>query len=95
MLENKTEVLRTRAEEVSTGASGDAHAKLLRQMETLQSQYAIASGNWQGMETSLLSRVAALEKERDDLSKKEADVRKKARDIVSSLSIHVMIQLTG
>ncbi|RPA96995.1 hypothetical protein L873DRAFT_1163420 [Choiromyces venosus 120613-1] len=50
MMESKMEALRARAEEVSSGASGDAHAKLLRQVETLQTQYAIASENWQGIE---------------------------------------------
>lgn len=77
------ESLRARAEEVSSGASGDAHAKLLRQVETLQTQYAIASENWQGIEGSMLSRIAGLERERDDLAKKEGDIRRKARELVS------------
>ncbi|KAA8566784.1 hypothetical protein EYC84_009884 [Monilinia fructicola] len=38
MLESKLEVMRARAEEVSSGATGDAQAKLLRQVETLQTQ---------------------------------------------------------
>lgn len=83
VMESKMESLRARAEEVSSGASGDAHAKLLRQVETLQTQYAIASENWQGIEGSMLSRIANLEKERDDLAKKEGDVRRKARELVS------------
>ncbi|KAI5808946.1 TATA element modulatory factor 1 TATA binding-domain-containing protein [Peziza echinospora] len=81
VLETTVEVLRARAEEVSSGASGDAHAKLLRQVEMLQTQYAIASENWQGIEGSLLSRVSAVERERDDLVKSEADIRRKARDL--------------
>ncbi|KAF8475574.1 TATA element modulatory factor 1 TATA binding-domain-containing protein [Kalaharituber pfeilii] len=80
LMETKMEVIRARAEEVSSGAAGDAHAKLLRQVETLQTQYAIASENWQGIEGSLLARVSAVEKERDELAKTEADVRRKARD---------------
>ena len=56
--------------------------KLLRQIETLQNQYAVASENWQGIEGSLLGRVAALEKERDEMAKKEADIRRKARETV-------------
>ncbi|KAI9749937.1 MAG: hypothetical protein M4579_006672 [Chaenotheca gracillima] len=80
MLETRIEALRARVEEASTGATGDAQAKLLRQIETLQSQYAIASENWQGIESSLLTRVTSLEKERDDLSKREGDVRRKARE---------------
>lgn len=76
------ESLRARAEEVSSGATGDAHAKLLRQVEMLQTQYAIASENWQGIEASLLSRVTNIEKERDELAKKEVEARRKARDMV-------------
>lgn len=82
-MESKMESLRARAEEVSSGASGDAHAKLLRQVETLQTQYAIASENWQGIEGSMLGRIASLEKERNDLAKKEGDIRRKARELVS------------
>ncbi|KAI9840699.1 MAG: hypothetical protein M1837_001375 [Sclerophora amabilis] len=81
MLESKVEALRARAEEASSGATGDAQAKLLRQVETLQTQYAVASENWQGIEGSLLTRVTNLEKERDDLAKREGDIRRKAREI--------------
>ncbi|KAL7274165.1 hypothetical protein RUND412_002946 [Rhizina undulata] len=81
IMESKMEALRARAEEVSSGAAGDAHAKLLRQVETLQTQYAIASENWKGIEDTLLSRVSNLEKERDDIAKKENDIRKKAREL--------------
>lgn len=80
------EVLRTKAEEASSGATGDAQAKLLRQIETLQAQYAVASENWQGIESSLQARLDAIEKERDDLARKEAETRKKAREIVSTLA---------
>lgn len=86
MLESRLETFRARAEEASTGSSGDTQAKLLRQIETLQNQYAIASENWQGIEGSLLSRVTALEKERDDVVKREADVRRKARETVCQSS---------
>jgi hypothetical protein len=87
MLESKLEVLRTRAEEVSTGETSDTQATLLRQIETLQTQYAIASENWQGIEGTLLSRVSNLEKERDELSARESQIRKKAREVVSVLEI--------
>jgi hypothetical protein len=83
MLESKLEALRTRAEEVSTGETSDAQAHLLRQIETLQTQYAVASENWQGIEGTLLSRVSNLEKERDELSTRESQIRKKAREVVS------------
>lgn len=69
-------------EEASAGTNGDVHAKLLRQTETLQNQYAVASENWQGIEGSLLARVTALERERDEIAKREGDVRRKARETV-------------
>ena len=84
MLESKLEVMRARAEEVSSGATGDAQAKLLRQIETLQTQYAVASENWQGIETSLIARATNLEKERDEATRREADIRRKAREVVGS-----------
>ncbi|KAI4127793.1 MAG: hypothetical protein LQ338_003022 [Usnochroma carphineum] len=80
ILESRLEVYRARAEEASAGSGGDVQAKLLRQIETLQNQYAIASENWQGIEGSLLARAATLEKERDEIAKREADVRRKARE---------------
>lgn len=83
MLESKLEVMRARAEEVSSGATGDAQAKLLRQIETLQTQYAVAGENWQGIEASLIARATSLEKERDEATRREADIRRKARDVVS------------
>jgi hypothetical protein len=64
---------------------------LLRQVETLQTQYSIASENWQGIEGSLLARIASLEKERDDLTKKESDIRRKSREMVT-LILHLSIQ---
>lgn len=85
IMESKLEAMRGRAEEVSSGAIGDSHAKLMRQVETLQSQYSIASDNWQGIETTLLARVSNLEKERDEALQRESDMRKKAREAVSTL----------
>jgi chromosome segregation ATPase len=83
MLESKLEVMRARAEEVSSGATGDAQAKLLRQIETLQTQYAVASENWQGIEASLIARATNIEKERDEAVRRETDIRRKAREVVS------------
>lgn len=80
ILESRLEAYRARAEEVSVGSGGDVHAKLLRQIETLQNQYAVASENWQGIEGSLLSRTSLLEKERDEFAKREADLRRKESD---------------
>lgn len=79
-LESRMEVMRERTEEASTGIKGDAQAKLMRQIEILQSQYAVASENWQGIEASLQSRVTALEGERDESSRHETEARKKARE---------------
>src|SRR3954468_7165992 len=82
MLETKLEIMRARAEEASSGSSGHTHAKLLRQIETLESQYAIARENSETIEASLMSRLTNVEKERDEISRKEADVRRKAREVV-------------
>ncbi|KAK9386339.1 TATA element modulatory factor 1 TATA binding-domain-containing protein [Lipomyces mesembrius] len=76
-LEHKLEMLRIQTEELSTGATGDTQAKMLRQVETLQSQYAIATQNWHGIEASLHSRIASLEKEHGEGAKREATLRKK------------------
>ena len=75
--------MRIRAEEASSGVTGDSQAKLLRQVETLQTQYSIASENWQGIESTLLARITNLEKERDEALQRESDMRKKAREAVS------------
>lgn len=83
VMESKLESMRVMAEEVSSGAIGDSQAKLLRQVETLQTQYAIATDNWQGIESTLLGRIASLEKERDEAQQRESEMRKKAREAVS------------
>lgn len=83
-MESRLEAFRARVEEASAGTSGDVHAKLLRQIETLQNQYAVASENWQGIEGSLLTRITALERERDEIAKRESDIRRKAREAVGS-----------
>ncbi|KAH6627959.1 TATA element modulatory factor 1 TATA binding-domain-containing protein [Chaetomium tenue] len=80
VMEGKLEAMRTRAEEASSGVAGDSQAKLLRQVETLQTQYSIASENWQGIETTLLARITGLEKERDEALQRESDMRRKARE---------------
>ncbi|KAI9790238.1 MAG: hypothetical protein M1816_005263 [Peltula sp. TS41687] len=80
MLETKMEALRARAEEVTMGATGDAQAKLFRQIETLQTQYAVSSENWQRIEESLMTRLTGLEKEREDFARREQDLRHKARE---------------
>ncbi|PHH54714.1 Protein sgm1 [Ceratocystis fimbriata CBS 114723] len=79
-LEGKLEAARVYAEEVSSLSTGDSNTKLLRQVETLQTQYAIANENWQGIESSLLARLAGLERERDDAFQRESDMRKKVRE---------------
>ncbi|EAQ89284.1 hypothetical protein CHGG_05903 [Chaetomium globosum CBS 148.51] len=80
VMEGKLEAMRTRAEEASSGVAGDSQAKLLRQVETLQTQYSIASENWQGIETTLLARITGLEKERDEALQRESEMRRKARE---------------
>ena len=83
VLESRLESFRARAEEVSSGSSGDTQAKLLRQIETLQTQYSVASENWRGIEGSLLTKITNLEAERDEIAKREADVRRRARTMAS------------
>ncbi|KAK0628524.1 TATA element modulatory factor 1 TATA binding-domain-containing protein [Bombardia bombarda] len=85
VMESKLEGMRVRAEEASSGAMGDSQAKLLRQVETLQTQYAIASENWQGIEATLLARINSLERERDEALQRESDMRRKAREAVRTL----------
>lgn len=87
VMESKMESMRVMAEEVSSGAMGDSQAKLLRQVETLQTQYAIATENWQGIESTLLARISNLEKERDEAQHRESEMRKKAREAVSIIGI--------
>ncbi|KAG6012667.1 hypothetical protein E4U43_007702 [Claviceps pusilla] len=78
--EGKLEAMRVAAEEASSGSGGDAQVKMFRQMETLQSQYAAARQNWQGIEASLLAKLGGLEKERDEAQRRESEMRRKARD---------------
>ncbi|PNY23403.1 Protein sgm1 [Tolypocladium capitatum] len=82
-MESKLEVMRTAAEEASSGSGGEAQVKMLRQIETLQSQYASARENWQGIESSLLAKASNLERERDEAQRRESEMRKKARDAAS------------
>jgi DNA repair exonuclease SbcCD ATPase subunit len=82
LMESKLEETRARAEEASSGATGDSQAKLLRQVETLQTQYSIATDNWQGIESTLLARIGGLEKERDEALRRESEMRRKAREAV-------------
>ena len=82
VLENRLESYRTRAEEASSTETKDNQVKLLRQTEVLQSQYVVATQNWRGIESSLLARIANLEKERDEIMRKENESRRKNREIV-------------
>ncbi|KXL51635.1 hypothetical protein M433DRAFT_361322 [Acidomyces richmondensis BFW] len=89
-LEAQVEAVRARAEEAASisdsttevlGIGGGGGAlKLLRQIETLQSQYAQARENWETIEGSLNARLAAVEAERDEAGRREAEVRRKARE---------------
>jgi chromosome segregation ATPase len=79
-LESKLESFRVRAEEASSADQGHLQAKLLRQIETLQTQHSTASQNWQGIESTLMGRITSLEQERDEVVSREADLRKKLRD---------------
>ena len=78
------EVLRSRVEESSTSANSSAQAKMMRQIEMLQTQHAIASQNWQRIEGSLQLRAEGLEKEKLDLTRKLEDERKRVKEAVRS-----------
>lgn len=89
-LEARVEAMRARAEEAASvsdsategGSGGGSGAmKLLRQMETLQSQYTQAHENWETIEGSLNARLAAVEAERDEAARREAEVRRKVREV--------------
>ncbi|TQS39335.1 hypothetical protein Golomagni_00142 [Golovinomyces magnicellulatus] len=80
ILESKLEAMRAKAEEASSGAASDAQARLLRQIETLQTQYSVASENWREIESSLITRAVSLEKERDDAIRKDLETRQKVRE---------------
>jgi len=79
---------------VSSGSSGDTQAKLLRQIETIQTQYSVASENWRGIEGSLLARITNLETERDEIAKQEGDLRREARITVGTTNPTSMFNLT-
>ncbi|RFU76774.1 m repeat [Trichoderma arundinaceum] len=79
-MESKLEGVRVTAEEAASSTGGEAQIKLFRQIETLQSQYASARQNWQGIEASLMSKTTSLERERDEAQRRESEMRKKARD---------------
>ena len=80
-LEARLEALRTRLEDASAPApAADSPVKLLRQLDALQSQYALAKANWDAIEASSHARVAALEADRDDAARREAALRRRARD---------------
>lgn len=85
LMEGKLEAMRVVAEEASSTVVGDSQAKLLRQIETLQSQYAIAKENWHGIESSLVSRISVLEQECNEALQRELDMRKKAKESVRPL----------
>jgi len=75
------ETLRNRAEEASSDQVEDSQAKLLRQIETLQTQYSLAADNWRTIEVSLNARLTAVESERDETVNRETEARKKARNL--------------
>ena len=85
LLEARLEALREKSEESWAGTGSDGQANMMRQIETLQSQYAMAKENWRGIESSLQARLTALSKERDDATKHESEIRKKARESGSAL----------
>ncbi|MCJ1314345.1 hypothetical protein MMC25_008026 [Agyrium rufum] len=80
VLETRLEALRAHAEDSLSSVGGGTQAKLLRQIEVLQSQYSVATENWRGIEATLLTRITNLEQDRDESLRKETDIRRKARE---------------
>ena len=70
----------SRAEEATSENTGEIQAKLVRQIETLQNSYSVASDNWREIEKSLSARIMRLEKEAEDAMKREGDLRRKVRE---------------
>ncbi|KAK3672543.1 hypothetical protein LTR78_007593 [Recurvomyces mirabilis] len=84
-LESRLEATRAVAEEATSDVGNpESNVKLLRQIETLQNQYSQAKANWETIENSLNARVSTFERERDEASRREVEVRKKARDATAS-----------
>ncbi|KAK5134446.1 hypothetical protein LTR08_006493 [Meristemomyces frigidus] len=80
-LEARLEAALCRAEEARVEGVSAAHGvALLRQVEGLQRQYALARGNWETIENSLNARLYSLELERDEAVRREGEVRRKARE---------------
>lgn len=78
-LEAELENLRATLEEATTGAGENSQTKLLRQLESLQTQQALARQNWARIEESLVLRSSHAEKERDELREQEQQLRDKVR----------------
>ena len=78
--ESRLETYLSRAEEATSDHTGESQAKLARQIETLQNSYTVATENWREIEKSLLAQVSRLESELSDACRREADVRRKAKD---------------
>jgi chromosome segregation ATPase len=84
-LEAKVEHYRALSEDASTrGTSKDVQLNLLRQVEVMQSQHAVATENWHGIEANLLGRISSLEKELEDSKTQESYIRKKLKSSVSA-----------
>lgn len=80
-LEGEIEELRARLEESTTSTSELSQTKLLRQIEALQTQYALARQNWARIEESLMLRSNHAERERDELRVEEDALRTRLRKL--------------
>ena len=70
----------SRAEEATSDNAGESQAKLVRQIETLQNSYSVASDNWREIERALSSQISRLEREAGDSTKRETDLRRKTKE---------------
>lgn len=78
-LETELENMRAMLEEATTGAGENSQTKLLRQIESLQTQQSLARQNWARIEESLVLRSSHAEKERDELRDQEDEWRSRLR----------------
>jgi hypothetical protein len=76
----KLNAARVQAEDITSQGSCETPASALRQLETLQSQYAAARNNWEGIQASLNAQISTLEKEKEEAMLRASGMRRKAHE---------------
>lgn len=90
-LEGKIEQLRYQSEnaQAHTTTDDESYLKLIRQHDTLQSQYTSATENWQSIEASLMSKISNLEIEVSNFKDKLESSEKKNEILSNDLRSRV------